>query len=285
MAGSMRDIKRRIRGIGSTRQITRAMEMVSTAKLKKAREDLERTRPYYNTVYNNIIETLGNIDHVNHPFLKKRKVEKTLYIVITADRGLAGGFNSNITKLLEGEAKDKKDSTHILTVGLKGWDYLRRRDYEIKGKFLGETENPTFADAKEIGKLVMEMYEKEEVDEVNIIYTNFVSTLSQSPRILKLLPCICVDDEVDGRSEMLEFEPSAGKVLDYLIPKYIEAVIFGTLIESSASQQAARMTAMQAATDNANEIIEDLELKYNRARQAAITAEISEIVTGAEALK
>lgn len=285
MSGSIREIRRRIRGIGSTRQITKAMELVSTSKLRKARQDLEKTRPYYNTVYDNIRETLGSIGNMNHPYLKSREVKKTLYIVVTADRGLAGGFNSNINKLVESKIKDEKENAYIIAVGLKSVDYFKTRKYNIKDEFVNITEDPIYKDAKDIGKIVMDMYEKEETDEVNIAYTKFVSTISQEAKILKLLPCESFNEGESKKSEILEFEPSAESVLDYLIPKYIEAVIYGALIESACSQQAARMTAMQAATDNANEIIEELELIYNRARQAAITAEISEIVTGAEALK
>ena len=285
MAESTRDIKRRIRGISNTRQITKAMELVSSAKLRRAREQMEKSRPYYNTVYENIQNTLFNAKGIKHPYLEIRDVENTLYIVITADRGLAGGFNSNIIRKVEHEIQDKKENSHLITVGLKGREYFKRRDYKIVGEFVGMTEEPRFSHAREIGEIVMDLYKKGQVDEVNIVYTEFISTINQKIVKLKLLPNEEVTKDIDGKTSVVEFEPSPEEVLDYLIPKYIESVIYGALIESSSSQQGARRTAMESATDNADEMIEELQLSYNRARQAAITAEISEIVTGAEALK
>ena len=246
---------------------------------------MEKSRPYYNTVYDNIKEVLRNTGNMKHPYLDVRDVKRTLYIVITADKGLAGGFNSNIIRQVEREIKDKKDTSSLITVGIKGRDYFKRRGYDIKGEFVLMTEEPSFSDAKNIGKIVMGMYEKQEVDEVKIYYTEFVSTISQEVKTLKLLPNEGMREETAGKGTIIEFEPSPEQVLDYLIPKYIESVIYGALIESSCSQQGARRMAMESATDNAEEMIDELQLSYNRARQAAITAEISEIVTGAEALK
>lgn len=261
------------------------MELVSSAKLRKAREKLERSRPYYNTVYENIRQVLGSTGNIRHPYLDIRDVNKTLYIVITADRGLAGGFNSNVIRLVEHEIRDKKDDVSLILVGSKGRDYFRRRGYEIKGEFVNMTEEPTFSHAKDIGEIVMDIYEKEEVDSVKIVYTRFISTISQETKMLKLLPNYEFQEGKKEKSSIIEFEPSPEEVLDYLIPKYIQSVIYGALIESSCSQQGARRTAMESATDNAEEMIDELQLSYNRARQAAITAEISEIVSGAEALK
>lgn len=285
MAESTRDIKRRIRGISSTKQITKAMELVSSAKLRKARERMEKSRPYYNAVYENIKEVLANAGNMKHPYLDIRDVKRTLYIVITADRGLAGGFNSNIIRQVEHEIKDKKDKVDLILVGLKGREYFKRRGYNVKGEFVNITEDPSFSDAQNIGRMVMELYEKEEVDEVKVFYTKFISTISQEIKTLKLLPNDSLKEDVSGKGAVVDFEPSPEEVLDYLIPKYIDSVIYGALIESSCSQQGARRTAMESATDNAEEMIDELQLSYNRARQAAITAEISEIVTGAEALK
>lgn len=284
---STREIKRRIRGINNIKQITKAMELVASARLKRARERLEKTRPYYNTVYDNIKEVLNEVGNINHPYLKVRDIDKSLYIVITADRGLAGGFNSNVNRLVERESKDKKDKIALITVGSKSRDYFKSRGYEIKAEVVGITENPSFQDAKYIGNLVLEAYKSEEVDEIKIFYTKFISTISQQPQVLKLLPneSLKPDGEEKKKKTIIEFEPSADEVLDYLIPKYIESVIYGALIESSCSQQGARRTAMENATDNAEEIIDELSISYNRARQAAITTEITEIVTGAEALK
>ncbi|MCF6465053.1 ATP synthase F1 subunit gamma [Clostridium sp. Cult2] len=285
MAESTRDIKRRIRGISNTRQITKAMELVSSAKLRKARERLGSSRPYYNTVYNNIQQVLKDTKNINHPYLKARKGDRAIYIVISADRGLAGGFNSNINRLVEHEIKDKKDKVSLITVGLKGRDYFKRRGYNVIEEFLHITEEPSFSHARTIGNLVMEIYEKEEVDKVYIVYTKFISTISQEVKLIKLLPNADLKEGPQEKGAVVEFEPSPDEVLDYLIPKYIQSVIYGALIESSCSQQGARRTAMESATDNAEEMIDELQLSYNRARQAAITAEISEIVSGAEALK
>lgn len=288
MAESTRDIKRRIRGISNTRQITKAMELVSSAKLRRAREQMEKSRPYYNTVYSNIRNALSTVGNIKHPYLDVRDVNKSLYIVITADRGLAGGFNSNIIRKVEHDIKDKKDKKdkiYLITVGLKGREYFKRRGYNVVEEFVGITEEPYFSDAQEIGKIVMDMYRKKEIDEVKVIYTQFVTTISQEVKELKLLPNEEIKKDIEVKNSVVEFEPSPEEVLDYLIPKYIESVIYGALIESSSSQQGARRTAMESATDNADEMIDELQLSYNRARQAAITAEISEIVTGAEALK
>lgn len=284
MAQSTRDIKRRIRGVSNTKQITKAMELVSSAKMRKARLRLEQTRPYYNTVLDSISSILSNA-RINHPLLQKRDVKKSLFIVITADRGLAGGYNANINRLIDSKFRNDQDSISLITVGLKGRDYFKSRGYNIVGQFVGISEEPEFQDAKEIGQLATDLFLKGEVDEINLVYTEFVSTLSYNPKILKLLPTEKIKKNSDKPSQVIEFEPSPEEALDFLIPKYIEATIFGALIEASSSEQAARRVAMEAATDNAEEMIEELNMSYNRARQAAITMEISEIVAGAEALK
>lgn len=284
MAQSTREIRRRIRGVSNTKQITKAMELVSSAKMRKARIRLEETRPYYNTVLDSISNVLSNA-RVNHPLLQHRQVKKALFILITADRGLAGGYNANINRLIDSEFRNKKDSISLITVGLKGRDYFKSRGYDLVGEFIGISEEPDFSHAREIGRTATDLFLRGEVDEINLVYTEFVSTLSYTPKILRILPTEDIKESLDGPSQIIEFEPSAEEVLDYLIPKYIEASIFGALIEASSSEQAARRAAMESATDNAEEMIEELNMSYNRARQAAITMEISEIVAGAEALK
>lgn len=284
MAQSTRDIKRRIRGISNTKQITKAMELVSTAKMRKTRLRLEKSRPYYNTVLNSISNVLGNVN-MRHPLLTAREVKKTLYIVVTADRGLAGGYNANINRLVESVSKKDKDATVLLTVGLKSRDYFKSRGYNIAGEFLGITETPGYSDARMIGEKAVELYLKGEADEINIVFTKFISTLSYEPTVLKLLPFEVKKSDDKGTTKLIEFEPSPEEALDYLIPKYVESTIFGALIEASSSEQAARRAAMESATENAEEMIEDLNMSYNRARQAAITMELTEIVAGAEALK
>ncbi|MBU5436724.1 ATP synthase F1 subunit gamma [Tissierella sp. MSJ-40] len=285
MAESTRDIKRRIRGISNTKQITKAMELVSSAKLRKAREKLEKARPYYNTVLQNIQSILGTAGNLNHPLLEVREVKKSLYIIVAADRGLAGGYNSNIIRLAESEIREKKEEVSLIVVGMKGRDYFRRKGYNVVGEFVGITEQPDFSDARKIGRLALKLYKNKEIDEIKIVYTQFITTISQDPKILRLLPSEEVKEGEKTKGSITDFEPSPEEVLDYLIPKYIESSIYGALIEASCSEQGARRTAMESATDNAEEMIEELQISYNRARQAAITMEISEIVTGAEALK
>lgn len=285
MTLSTRDIKRKIKGINNIMQITKAMELVASARLRRARERLERTRPYYNTVYENIKEVLGHVGNIDHPFLRKRDVKKSLYIVVTADRGLAGGFNSNVNRLVEAEIGNNKENISLITVGAKGRDHFKKRGYNIMAEFVGMTENPSFSHAKNIANLVLEAYSKEEIDEVKIVYTEFISTISQKPKVIRLLPSDSLKSEKKEKTAVVEFEPSADEVLDYLIPRYIQSVVYGALIESACSQQGARMTAMKNATENAEELIDELQLSYNKARQAAITTEITEIVSGAEALK
>lgn len=286
MAQSTREIKRRIRGINNIKQITNAMELVASARLKRARDRLEKTRPYYNAIYENIREVLGELGSINYPYLKPREIKRSLYIVIAADRGLAGGFNSNVNRLAEREMKYIKDRVKVIAVGTKARDYFRLRGYDIMAEFIGITEDPSFKDAKNIGTLALEAYEKGEIDEVKLVYTRFISVISQQPDILRLLPGDSLKaDEEKAKRAIIEFEPSLDDVLNYLIPKYIQSVIYGALVESSASQQGARRTAMENATDNAEEMIDELLLTYNRVRQAAITTEITEIVSGAEALR
>lgn len=285
MAQSMGDIKRRIRSVSSTKQITKAMELVSSAKLRKAREKLERTRPYYQTIVRSIQEILSGTTGIRHPFLIKREVKNKAYIVLTGDRGLAGGYNSNAIKMAESQITDK-ESTSIIAVGQKARDHFKRRGYKIAGEYLHISEDPEFLDAQSIGNLVVELYKKGEVDEVSLVYTQFKSVISQDPKVIKLLPAEGINEgDEKKKTTLIEYEPSPEEVLDYLIPKYIQSAIYGALIESSASEQGARRTAMESATDNAEEMIDDLKLVYNRARQASITQEISEIVGGAEALK
>ncbi len=286
MPQAMRDIKRRIRSVSSTKQITKAMELVSSAKLRKAREKLERTRPYFNTVVRSIQQILSSTEGIRHPLLEKREIKKTAYIVVTGDRGLAGGYNSNVIKLVENEVDGNKENTVIIAVGLKARDYFARRGYEIGGEFLHISESPEYSDAAKIGKLVVELYKEKKVDEVKLLYTHFKSAISFNPEVLRLLPAEEIKNNNDvKRNTLIEYEPSPEEVLGYLIPKYVQSAIYGGLIEASASEQGARRNAMQSATDNAEEMIEGLKLKYNRARQASITQELSEIVAGADALK
>ena len=289
----MNDIKRRIKSVTSTKQITKAMELVATAKLKRARNKLEKSKPYYNRIYKSIREIVAFSKGVRHEFLEEREINKTLYIVLTGDRGLAGGFNSNICKLVEEDVEDKS-KVKLICVGSKGRSYFIKRGYDIAYEMTGVSETPEFSNAQVIGDKAIDMYKSEEVDAVKLVYTEFISTINYNPRVLDLLPLVIknkeeLEDELKENSEenpiIFRYEPSPGEVLNYLIPKYISSTIYGASIESSASEQGSRRVAMESATDNAEEMIDDLNLLYNRARQASITQEISEIVSGADALE
>jgi len=289
MAGAgARDIKRKIRSVNSTRQITKAMELVSTAKLKRAKDRVDITKPYFETVMRTVQEIMLNEKSLKHDYLNVRDVKKTLYIVVSADRGLCGGYNINVLKMT-GADMISPDKANVLTIGKKARDFFRKNDVESLGEYLQISEKPTFADAQDIARKALKLFSDEKVDEIKLVYTRLVSTIAQEPTILKLLPIEVPESEEevveDEMQEFVSYEPSAEAVLSYVIPKYMESTIFGALVESAAAEQAARRIAMENASDNADDMIATLSLTYNQARQAAITQEISEIVSGAEALK
>lgn len=296
MAENVQDIKRRIKSVNSTKQITHAMELVASAKLRKSRELAEGRRPYFEAM----IESMGRIveksGSTRNVFMNQREVKKVAYIIITGDKGLAGGYNVNVAKLVEDHVANKEDAV-IYAVGSRGRDHFRNRDYNIQGEYLGISERPNFFNAREVTAVVMEGFKNGEYDEVYIAYTKFISTISQHAHLMKLLP-LSVEDlkpvkkaeavENEGKSKDLTvmlYEPEPEELLTYLIPNFVSSTVYGSMIESAASEQGARRTAMESATTNANEMIDALTLKFNRVRQAAITQEISEIVSGAEALK
>ncbi len=277
-----KEIKRRIRGIASTRQITKAMEMVSTAKLQKARAQLERTRPYYQTVLENIRDVLAHVS-VNHQLIQERPVEKTLLIVVTADRGLAGGYNHNVIAMAETLIKEDPHAYKLMVIGDKARESLATTGAEVIESYRGIPEVIDFELARAMADLAVKEFQSKSVDEVKIVYTRFDSTLQYTPMTETLLPFHQQGEARLKSKSIVEFEPSADEVLDHLIPQFVAVNFYGALIEASASEQASRRAAMEAASDNADEMLEDLELTYNRARQAAITMEISEIVSGANA--
>jgi F-type H+-transporting ATPase subunit gamma len=282
----MNDIKRRIKSVTSTRQITKAMELVSTAKLKRARTKLDASKPYFNRILKSITEIMSNTNGIRHPFIDSREVNNSLYIVITGDRGLAGGYNSNICKLVE-HSVDDKSSVKLITIGSKGRDYFKARGYDVIDSYIGVSETPSLEVAQDISKMAVKMYCDKEIDEIKVIYTEFISTISYEPKALTLLPVILEDNEEELEEDkdlvIFRYEPSAEAVFEYLVPKYVNSLIYGACVESSASESGSRRVAMESATDNAEEMIDDLQLIYNRVRQAAITQEISEIVAGANA--
>jgi F-type H+-transporting ATPase subunit gamma len=296
VAENVQDIKRRIKSVNSTKQITHAMELVASAKLRKSRELAEGRRPYFEAM----IESMGRIveksGSTRNVFMNQREVKKVAYIIITGDKGLAGGYNVNVAKLVEDHVANKEDAV-IYAVGSRGRDHFRNRDYNIQGEYLGISERPNFFNAREVTSVVMEGFKNGEYDEVYIAYTKFISTISQHAHLMKLLPLSVEDLKPAKKVEVVEneakskdltvmlYEPEPEELLDYLVPNFVSSTVYGSMIESAASEQGARRTAMESATTNANEMIDALTLKFNRVRQAAITQEISEIVSGAEALK
>ena len=282
----MKEIKTRIKSVESTKQITKAMELVSSSKFRKAKERAESARPYFNTLYNTVQDIAKNTSNSRNVFLKERKVNNVCYIVIAGDRGLAGGYNSNILKAVI--AHNKLGTGKVITVGKKAKESLSKRGYEVID-YIESVEKCVYEDANRVAQAAMEAYKNGEVYEVNLVYTEFISALSQEPKIVKLLP-VTIDNtntekEVKKGKAAVQYLPSADAVLGYVLPKYVSGSVYGAIAESFASEQAARRTAMESATDNANEMISKLELVYNRARQAAVTQEISEIVGGAAAAK
>ena len=282
----MKEIKTRIKSVESTKQITKAMELVSSSKFRKAKERAESARPYFNTLYNTVQDIAKNTSNSRNVFLKERKVNNVCYIVIAGDRGLAGGYNSNILKAVI--AHNKLGTGKVITVGKKAKESLSKRGYEVID-YIESVEKCVYEDANRVAQTAMEAYKNGEVDEVNLVYTEFISALSQEPKIVKLLP-VTIDNtntekEVKKGKAAVQYLPSADAVLGYVLPKYVSGSVYGAIAESFASEQAARRAAMESATDNANEMISKLELVYNRARQAAVTQEISEIVGGAAAAK
>lgn len=282
MAEQMKDIKRRIKSVSSIRQITKAMELVSTAKMRKARILLDKSRPYYTSVIDSISEILYITNGVKTPLTEVRDIKKKLVIIISSDRGLAGGFNSNVIKFAEKSID--KTNTQLLVVGLKALEYFSKRNYIIDKCITSYGDSVEFNYAKEIAEFCVKKYVDKEIDAVELIYTNFKSALTQTPIKIDLLPAIGFEPKSGVKTELITYEPSAEKMLDYLIEEFIRIAVYGAFVESSASEQSARRLAMENASDNADEMIEGLSLKYNRARQANITQELTEIVSGAEAL-
>lgn len=279
---SMRDIKRRIKSVNSTQQITRAMYLVASSKLTRARNRLNDTRPFFNETRKAIADIVSGSKGISHPFLEEREVKSTAVIVIAGDRGLCGGYNANVNKTALERVNSSKDAK-MITVGTKSREFFRLRGKTIVDSVTGISEKPRYEDALKIADKALQLFTSGEVDEVYLTYTRFISTLSSEPKLIKVLP-VDVDEfknETESQSHALTiYEPNEESVLDYVIPKYVNTVIFGALVESAVCELGARMTAMDSATENAIEMIDDLNLLYNRARQGAITQEITEIVGG-----
>jgi ATP synthase, F1 gamma subunit len=286
-ANNMRDIKRRIRSVTSMEHITNAMKLVSAAKLRRAKNTFERTREYFHFVTESIEEIFNNTSEVPSQYLKgSREIKTTCYIIMTSSRGLCGSFNTNVIKEAEKEILADWEKPVIVAVGGKGKEYFEKRGYEIFEEYMLPPESISFVETHDISKPIIDMYNSGQIDEVVMIYTSFISSLEQRVRTVTLLPFdIQHDPDILKHERLVDYEPSVEEVFNYLVPKYVEIMIYGAIVESATCEHAARRIAMENATDNATEMIGELTLFYNRTRQAAITNEISEIVGGAEALK
>lgn len=287
MAKGMRDIKREIKSKQNTKQITKAMEMVAASRLRRAQQAAEAARPYADKLKEVVANIAAGSKGVKHPMLQSRPIRKTGYMVITSDRGLAGGYNANVLRKVMQTIRERHQSSDeyvLFVIGRKGRDFFRRRNMEIAEEVTGLPDSPNFADIKSVAKTAVQMFENESYDELYLFYNQFVNPLTQIPVEKRLLP---LEDagELGAASAVAEYEyePSAEGVLEILLPKYAETLIYSALLDGKASEFGARMTAMGNATKNASKMISQLTLTYNRARQAAITQEISEIVAGANA--
>ena len=299
---SMRDIKRRKTGIQSTQQITKAMKLVSTVKLQRAKARAEQNKNYTMLMYDTIVSIVKRSGYIDHPMMKDNGSAKKAVILITSNRGLAGGYNSNITKLVT-QSGWSTDETEVYAIGKKGRDGVRRRGYEVVYENAGMIDEPVYSDAKELADDLLAKYAAGEIGEIYIAYTIFKNTVVHVPKLQKLLPLgkdSTPTESVSGREgeesilpdaeeeaakrALMTYEPDEDEALNAIIPKYVTSLIYGALIEAVASENGARMQAMDSATDNAEKMISGLELQYNRARQGAITQELTEIIGGAEAL-
>ena len=279
MAGvSTKEIKTRIRSMESTKQITKAMEMVAASKLRHAQARIANSRPYFEILYRTICDIIDSNSDFSSPFLAKREIKRSMYVVIAGDRGLAGGYNSNILKLVTSEM-DGKNAT-VFPIGKKAVDYFRSHKVSMLTENYAEAASVSIGDCFTIAKQLTKFYRNGEFDEIIIGYTNFVSVLSQTPATMRLLPLLQSDRPSGSNASDIVYEPNSVEVFDAIVPEYLGGILYGALCESRAAEQAARRTAMDAATQNAEEMIADLSLKFNQARQAAITQEITEIVAG-----
>lgn len=287
-SANMKDIKRRIKSVESTMQITKAMELVASSKLRKAKQKADKARPFFDAMY----ETMCDIYEDNHDFTsaftKKRTVKAVLLIVIAGDRGLAGGFNGNILKLAFNRANEIKNNgatVKILAIGKKAVEFFDKRGFELIDSYAGIAETFNIYNSMTVADILVRRYLKKEFDRVELFYTTFVSALSQEPKSISVLPVEIEKKPADKARQLTEYDPSPEVVFNDIVPKYISGLIFGSIVDSFAAEQASRRTAMESASDNASDMIDNLSLIYNRARQSTITQEITEIVGGAQAQK
>lgn len=285
MAENKKAVQRRIKGFKSTMQITKAMKMMSAAKLRKAQQSVLAARPYAKELAKTLARLVQGGAGKNHPLLAQREGTRTVaYVVVTADRGLAGAFNINIIRKAQAAFREDPRGKKLVTIGRKSRDFFKRRGINPVLEYVGLGEEPSFMQARQMVAQLVNLYLQGEVDEVRLIYTEFVNAVSQRPVEVQLLPVVAPAGAPESTTDYI-YVPNAEEVLNTLVPRFAEVVFYQALLESKASEHGARMTAMSNATDNAKDMIAKLSLAYNRARQAAITREISEIVGGAAALQ
>ncbi len=281
MAGSMKDIKLRIKSVESTMQITKAMELVASSKMRRAKERVEHSRPYFETLHKTLTEIAAADPRARNPYLRRAEIKKTLLIVIAGDRGLAGGYNSNVLKQAQQEAGD----VVVLPIGKRSAEYFVHHEVPLFTQEVLLAADITVGECFQLARRITEGYCKGEYDAVKICYTRFDSMMTQTASTMEVLPLSMEPTEeqkAEARRSQILYKPSSEEVFRAIIPEYVAGIVYGAVCESVASELAARRTAMDAATKNAGEMIDHLNLYYNRARQAAITQEITEIVAGAE---
>lgn len=292
MAGvGARDIKRKIKSISSTKQITKAMELVSTAKLKKSKEKMEKFRPFFYEILNSLSDIMDRVISEKNLFDKRTEVKNSLIVVITSDRGLCGGYNTNAVKKAESAVAGKK-SAKIVTIGKRATDYFKKRNYDVVKSYSGVSEVVSYPFVKALAEDIIQMYLSGEVDEIELVYTQMLSAINQKATLMGLIPIdlseYATEEEIANAKkdvDKIQYLPSLEDVIEHLVPKYIASVVHGAMIESAAAEQSARRNAMENASNNAQEMIDTLTLSFNQARQGAITQELTEIVGGANALE
>lgn len=286
---SLKEIDSRIKSTKKMKQITKAMNMVSSSKLRRAEKNTKQFEPYMEKMQDAITAIAGASKNSSHPMLKPRHIQRSGYLVITSDKGLAGAYSSNVLKRLVNDIKEKhtnSDEYSIIVLGQSGVDFLKNRGYEVESSLVDVPDQPSFKSIQAIAKHAIDLFSEEHIDELKIYYSHYVSVLENKPSVKQVLP-LSQEDSSQGQGQMssYEFEPDKDSILRVILPQYVESLIYGTILDAKASEHAARMTAMKNASDNATELIDDLSLQYNRARQAEITQQITEIVGGSAALE
>lgn len=282
-SGGLQKIKQRMKSVENTTKITRAMELVATSKLKRAKEQLENARPFFEGLLSAMAEIAQNNREFNSVFTRASGVAPHLYIVIAGDRGLAGGYNSNVLKLAA--ANIQKETDQVIAIGNKAKDYMRRNGYQVVQERVAAAENLSFDDMANIANTVIGLFQSRKVGGVSIVYTDYLSTLTQEPRIKPILPVhFAQNGQAGDPAQLIAYDPDQETVFDNIVPTFVTGVLYGALVDAYAAENAARRNAMESANENAKEVIEKLDLQYNRMRQSSITQEITEITNGAEAL-